>query len=210
MTNNILKRFISSVILIPISIYIIVLGDFFFNLLLLILLLISLYEWINMSKRFKYLIPGIFFLIYSFYSAYKLRYLNNINYNEFLFVITICVLSDIGGFCFGKIFKGPKLTKYSPNKTFSGMIGSFIFPIIFFFFYSDYYQLLISSKIIFILILIISLTSQIGDIIISFFKRKANLKDTGNIIPGHGGILDRIDGMIFAVPFFYKLLFFIQ
>ena len=210
MTNNILKRFISSVILIPISIYIIVLGDFFFNLLLLILLLISLYEWINMSKRFKYLIPGIFFLIYSFYSAYKLRYLNNINYNEFLFVITICVLSDIGGFCFGKTFKGPKLTKYSPNKTFSGMIGSFIFPIIFFFFYSDYYQLLISSKIIFILILIISLTSQIGDIIISFFKRKANLKDTGNIIPGHGGILDRIDGMIFAVPFFYKLLFFIQ
>src|SRR6056300_1400445 len=100
MTNNILKRFISSVILIPISIYIIVLGDFFFNLLLLILLLISLYEWINMSKRFKYLIPGIFFLIYSFYSAYKLRYLNNINYNEFLFVLTICVLSDIGGFCF--------------------------------------------------------------------------------------------------------------
>jgi phosphatidate cytidylyltransferase len=210
MSNNFLKRFISTVILIPLSIYIIVLGGFFFNLLLLILLLISLYEWINMSKRFKYLIPGIFFLIYSFYSAYKLRYLDNVNYNEFLFVITICVLSDIGGFCFGKIFKGPKLNKYSPNKTFSGMIGSFILPIIFFIFYVDYYQMLISSKIIFLLILIISLISQIGDIIISFFKRKANLKDTGNIIPGHGGILDRIDGMIFAVPFFYKLLFFIQ
>ena len=112
----------------------------------------------------------------------------------------------MGGYIFGKLLKGPKLTKLSPNKTYSGVIGSFITPIIitnlFFELSFNIHNFEYTKKILF-LVLIISLVSQIGDIIISFFKRLSKIKDTGNIIPGHGGILDRIDGMIFAYPFSY-------
>ena len=118
----------------------------------------------------------------------------------------VCVSTDIGGYIFGKLFKGPKLTKLSPNKTYSGVIGSFLIPTIF---TNLFFELTLNihnfeyTKKTLVFVLIISLVSQIGDIIISFFKRLSKIKDTGNIIPGHGGILDRIDGMIFAYPFSY-------
>ena len=114
-----------------------------------------------------------------------------------LFIILICVFTDIGGFLFGKIFKGKKLTKISPNKTYSGLIGSYILSLILtaFFFknYFEFYQIVVIT-------IIISSVSQLGDLFFSFLKRKARLKDTGSILPGHGGILDRLDGMIFAIP----------
>ena len=113
----------------------------------------------------------------------------------------------MGGYFFGKLFKGPKLTNISPNKTYAGMIGSFIFALLIVYILMIYFSLDIvnnnSKLIILIFSLLVSMVSQIGDIIISFFKRKSNVKDTGKIIPGHGGILDRIDGMIFAFPFSY-------
>ena len=113
-------------------------------------------------------------------------------------VITTCICTDIGGYIFGKIFKGKKLTKYSPNKTYSGVYGSYIlsFLTIYILFNSFY-----SLEKLFIFTFITSSVSQFGDIMISFLKRKAKIKDTGNIIPGHGGILDRLDGVIFALPF---------
>ena len=122
----------------------------------------------------------------------------NISWN-LIFVILICILSDIGGFIFGKFFKGKKLTKISPNKTYSGMIGSFILSIIFCVIYS-YTISFVDFKTIFLLTILISFICQIGDLFISFLKRKAKIKDTGNILPGHGGILDRIDGILFALP----------
>ncbi len=116
----------------------------------------------------------------------------------------ICIFTDIGGYIFGKMFKGPKLTSISPNKTYSGVFGSFLFSLIFGLITIKYldFELLSNSPHLFIifLILFISLVSQIGDLIISYFKRKAKLKDTGKIIPGHGGLLDRIDGLIFVFP----------
>ena len=122
----------------------------------------------------------------------------------------IWISTDIGGYLFGKIIKGPKLTSVSPNKTYSGFIGGFIFAIlsVILFFKLSY---LISDKFtlsnkIFLLVVIISLVSQLGDITISYFKRLNDRKDTGKIIPGHGGLLDRIDGMIFAFPFSYIIL----
>ena len=139
-----------------------------------------------------------------------------------MFILTICVFTDIGGYIFGKIFKGPKLTKISPNKTYSGMFGSFLLSIIAaiiyiknrelfssllttyeinLFFYNDFKFLLV--------ILFISLVSQIGDLVISYFKRLSNVKNTGNLIPGHGGLLDRVDGIIFAMPASYVLFNFI-
>ena len=118
-------------------------------------------------------------------------------------IILICIFTDIGGYVFGNIFKGPKLTKISPSKTYSGVIGSFLFSLIIGIIFVKYLEnnLLDNdlTKII-ISILMISLISQLGDLIISFFKRKAKLKDTGKILPGHGGLLDRIDGIIFVMP----------
>jgi phosphatidate cytidylyltransferase len=114
-----------------------------------------------------------------------------------LFILSICVFSDIGGYIIGKSLGGKKLTKISPNKTISGSFGSFVFsllPLI-------YFQSLITNFNMAILFCFgLSLLCQLGDLFISYFKRKARVKDTGNILPGHGGILDRIDGIIFAVP----------
>ena len=117
-----------------------------------------------------------------------------------VFSITVCILSDVGGYVFGKFFKGKKLTKISPNKTYSGMIGSFLLSVAFGAAYS-YTISFVDLKIIIFISFLISLICQLGDLFISYLKRKSGVKDTGNILPGHGGVLDRIDGIIFAVPF---------
>ena len=121
----------------------------------------------------------------------------------------ICIFNDTGGYIFGKIFKGPRLTKISPKKTYSGAIGSFLSSLIFGIIYIKHFgkksKILLETDPLFIvsLIIFVSLVSQIGDLIISYFKRKAKLKHTGKILPGHGGILDRIDGLIFVMPITY-------
>ena len=150
---------------------------------------------------------GLFFLFFSFFSTIYLR--QYIGLNFFLFLIIVCIFTDIGGYIFGKTFKGPRLTKVSPKKTYSGVIGSFLISLIFGLIYIKYLgqksRILLEIDPIFIilLILLISLISQVGDLIISYFKRKAKIKDTGKILPGHGGFLDRIDGIIFVMPLTY-------
>lgn len=208
MNDESFKRVLSSIILFPVVISIIIYGSILLNLLLIICFCLVLYEWHILSKTKKYYFLGIFFLILSFYTIYKFKDLNN-NYINFLFILLICISTDIGGYIFGKIFKGPKLTTISPNKTFSGVIGAYLlslmFIIIFFQILSFYNYKNSFSYEILLLVIIISTASQLGDILISYFKRNSNVKDTGNIIPGHGGLLDRVDGMIFAYPFSYLL-----
>ncbi len=209
------KRIFSSIILVPIAMFFIIKGSFLFNFFITIIFLVSSYEWYMMSKKKNYHYIGHFFLIFSFYTVYDLR--NNFGDESeslvfFLFVLLICISTDIGGFLFGKIFKGPKLTKISPNKTYSGMIGGYLFSFMIIFFLFEYSKQIfdVNTKwlpIIYFHIILISTVSQIGDIIISYFKRLSKVKDTGKIIPGHGGILDRIDGMIFAFPFVYIFYF---
>ena len=115
-----------------------------------------------------------------------------------IFIISICISTDIGGYIFGKLFKGKKLTKISPRKTYSGMYGSFLLSLLLpYFFFNKYFEF---EEYLF-LVIVISLISQIGDLFFSYIKRKAKIKDTGNFLPGHGGILDRLDGIIFAIPF---------
>ena len=199
------KRILSSLILIPVSFFFIIKGSFFFNFFLIICISIALYEWHMMSKKKIYYPFGILFLIFSFYTAYFFR---EDSLWAFLFIIIICISTDMGGYILGNLFKGPKLTKISPKKTFSGLIGGYIFSIIFvniFFYYSYLINLdkIEFDMLIFVLTILISSSSQVGDIIISYFKRLSKIKDTGKIIPGHGGILDRVDGMIFAFPFSY-------
>ncbi len=128
----------------------------------------------------------------------------------FLFIISICFFTDIGGYVIGKTIGGKKLIKISPNKTLSGSVGSFIFSIIPLIIFTNInnFQLKFEISTV-ILCLLISLISQIGDLFISLLKRKAKIKDTGNILPGHGGLLDRTDGIIFGIPFAQLLLNFI-
>ncbi|MDC3028529.1 phosphatidate cytidylyltransferase [Candidatus Pelagibacter sp.] len=208
MFNEFEKRLISSLILIPIVIFFIIQGSTFFTIFLSLIFLITSYEWLKMNKK-NYIINliGIIFLLISFYCAFYLRE-NNLVF--FLLIVIVCIFTDVGGYIFGKTLKGPKLTKISPNKTYSGAIGSFLISLIAGLTYLDYLgdvNILNNNYLkIFLLIFFVSLTSQLGDLVISFFKRQARLKDTGMIIPGHGGMLDRIDGLIFALPISYILI----
>ena len=202
------KRILTSIILIPVSFFFIIQGSFIFILFLSLIFLVTGMEWLKMTKNKDLLkVLGLFFLFLSFFSTIYLRQYVGLNF--FLFLIIVCIFTDTGGYIFGKIFKGTKLTKISPKKTYSGVIGSFLLSLFFGLTYIRYLgqksKILLETDPIFIifLILFISLVSQIGDIIISYFKRKAKLKDTGKILPGHGGFLDRIDGILFVMPITY-------
>ena len=207
--EEIIKRILSSIILIPIVIFFIIKGSFLFNCFIFICFLITTYEWLKLSKKNLFKFFGTIFIVISFYTMFRIRNEFDKDYFHLLLVIIICVSTDIGGYIFGNIFKGPKLTKISPKKTYSGVIGSFLLSLIFTNLFLDFLSNVETfefTKKMFLFILLISLVSQIGDIIISYFKRKSKIKDTGTIIPGHGGILDRIDGMIFAIPFAYVFI----
>ena len=211
MSSNIKKRILTSILLIAL-----LLGMFFYSYIMIIsLIIIAIISWIEfyalISKILKKnILKDKFFRF--LYKALSLIYLSGLVYLIFaieseysnlkiylLYSVLVAILSDIGGLVCGKIFKGKKLTKISPNKTISGSIGSFMFStlLIPFFYKGQIDQTLVN---LFIITIIISLTSQLGDLFISLLKRKAKVKDTSDLLPGHGGVLDRIDGIIFAIP----------
>ena len=180
---------------------------------LIILGVISIIEFFTLIKKILYnkifaFFVNSFFTLYIFFFCFMFLFFSNIlQLKIILFSLLLgCVASDIGGFVFGKLFKGPKLTKISPNKTISGAIGSIIFTsltvsISLYYFTKNFNYLIL------IICIITSVASQIGDLFFSFLKRKAKIKDTGNFLPGHGGVLDRIDGILFGVPIgFYALI----
>ncbi len=209
MNKELIKRILSSIILIPVTLYFIIKGSFFFNFFLLFCYLITIFEWSKMSIKTSYVFVGSILITLSFYSIYSLRNEFDDNVLNILFILTICISTDVGGYIFGKIFKGPKLTKISPKKTYAGTIGSYFLTIISINIFLNSNYLNTSSKFtieILIFVVLISTVSQFGDILISYFKRKSKIKDTGKIIPGHGGLLDRIDGIIFAFPVSYLIL----
>ena len=221
MKKEFTKRVLSSIIIAPIALFFIFKGSVFFDFFLCVIFFVTVFEWLKMSKKLKIIkFFGILFLFLSILNAYFLR--NTYGAEIFVFVILISILTDLGGYIFGKIFKGPKLTKISPNKTYSGAIGSLIVSLIGSLIYIEYISnsSLLSFQngyaphsvehifLTLFIILVISLISQIGDLTISYFKRLAKIKDTGSILPGHGGLLDRIDGIIFAIPFSYIIFNF--
>ena len=218
MTDNLSKRIFTSFILSTV----LLMGLFFHKYLWLILLVIAaiicFFEFNNLAKKIckkkESFIYGVnvissLYLIFFTYSGFEI-YKQGLNLT--IFLLLICIFSDIGGYVIGKSIGGKKLTKISPNKTISGTIGSFIFSfipiIIFLFIYkltkSNEFQIYANEfPSILYVCLFISLICQLGDLFISFFKRKAKIKDTGSILPGHGGLLDRIDGIVFAIPSFF-------
>ncbi len=207
MKSEIFKRILSSIVLIPLAIFIIIEGSILFKIFLLVILYISALEWFAIAKGKPYHFLGYLFLFISVYSVFQLRFNFGNNYLPLFTITMICILTDIGGYVFGKVFKGPKLIIYSPNKTYAGLIGSFILSLCIIPFI-EFYQLINYSSIpqLIIFILLISFISQMGDILISYCKRASKVKDTGNLIPGHGGLLDRIDGMLFVFPSSYLLM----
>ena len=197
--NNFKKRFIISLIAFPL-IYILLYQKTLFNLLIVIIFLFCLYEWVKIFKKKNIIFfLGLLILFIFLISLIRIYNLEDINL-KFLWLILIAWLTDIGGYIFGKLFGGPKLIKISPNKTWSGVFGSIILSqfAFFIFFLNTNYQ--INIYIIFSQ-LVLSVIGQIGDILMSYIKRKNKKKDTSNFIPGHGGFLDRVDGLIWIIIF---------
>jgi len=225
MSQNFLKRIITSIILLSLLFFINFSHKYIF---ILSILTLGMFICIESNRLFskllitkktknsflnrydgKFLILNIITFFYIFFIFCNFSY--EIHKSEspvfFLYVISICFFTDIGGYVFGKTIGGKKLSKISPNKTISGTIGSFILSIVPLILVSNFNYLELEFNLKNVLFcLVISLISQLGDLFISLLKRKAKIKDTGNLLPGHGGVLDRVDGIIFAVPFSYFLL----
>lgn len=211
MQSNFLKRFLTSIFLI-ILIFLIFIYNYILVFSLLILGIFSFLEFSNISKKItksasKNLLMNIIFLNYVFvFSVSFYFFSNSFSTKIILFLILMsCISSDIGGYVFGKILKGRKLTKLSPNKTISGAIGSVVLScltisLLFYLMTKNFNYLIITIGI------LTSLGCQIGDLFFSFLKRKAKVKDTGNFFPGHGGVLDRLDGIFLGVPTGYLSL----
>ena len=206
MSNEFKKRTLTSIVLF-IFLYLMFINEKFFILSIFIVSTIAVIEFITLSskifknKNIMNLSSILFFSSYILFISSFLIYLVAISKLKILvfILLLICVFSDIGGILTGKIFKGPKLIKVSPNKTISGSLGSFLFAVamsITLVFFStsilNFYSIILG--------LAISLGVQVGDLFFSLLKRKAKIKDTGNLLPGHGGILDRIDGILFGIP----------
>ena len=225
MSQNLLKRIITSIILLSLLFFINFSHKYIF---ILSILTLGIFICIESNRLFskllitkktknsflnrydgKFLILNIITFFYIFFIFCNFSY--EIHKSEspvfFIYVISICFFTDIGGYVFGKTIGGKKLSIISPNKTISGTIGSFILSIVPLILVSNFNYLELEFNLKNVLFcLVISLISQLGDLFISLLKRKAKIKDTGNLLPGHGGVLDRVDGIIFAVPFSYFLL----
>ena len=201
------KRIITSLILLTLLVFM-----YLYSYILIIsVIIIAVVSWIE----FYGLISKIFYksrILKFIFKSFSMFYLSLIVFGIlyimsnkpelkifFIYSILVSIASDIGGLTFGKIFKGRKLTKISPKKTISGTIGSFFFS---FLLIPLFLEFIINHEILslFLITALISLTTQLGDLFISFIKRKANVKDTSDLLPGHGGVLDRVDGIIFAIP----------
>ncbi len=200
------KRVITSLFLL-IILCISLFNNFILSILLFLITFIFLFEFHNIFKKIFFKNKVVHLLLLFITLSYLLYFSLNIwlfllsnskeNKDFLIFIISVCIATDIGGYLFGKFFKGKKISKISPNKTYSGMIGSFFLPLVLSYIFFNELNLSLNLLII---VILISLLSQLGDFFISYLKRKANIKDTGILLPGHGGLLDRMDGMLFAIP----------
>ena len=217
MNNELQKRLTTSFFLLSL----LLLMFFYTYILIISIILIAIISWIEfyalISKIFKKENKKNLILRY-FYKIISLMYLSILIYfiliiksnrdeSEIFIIysILVSIMSDTGGLIIGRIFKGKKLTKISPKKTISGSLGSFIFSLCLIPFFTEFLPS-INLILIIIITLMISLSTQIGDLFISYMKRKAKVKNTSDLLPGHGGVLDRIDGIIFSIPVGFLLL----
>ena len=215
MKSELLKRSVSSLFLMSLIFITALINDYIFLSMLFIVVILSWIEWIKIIEKINFkkiyrMIHIILFLTYLLMAFIICFNVFVIDKYFFLTILMICVFSDVGGYVFGKTFGGKKLTKISPNKTISGSIGSFILSYIGFFviylYFGDLLFVRLQIEALVFIPFFISLFCQLGDLLISYYKRRAKIKNTGNLIPGHGGVLDRVDGSIFALPIGFILI----
>jgi len=216
--TNLNKRILTSIVALPLSLFFILKGGYYIVSFLYAILILGNYEVFSVFKRKTTIIFLDVILVISLLSILNLRNETISSFVLLIWVITITISSDVGGYVFGKYFKWKKITKISPNKTLSGVFGSFIFSLGSVFlleiFVNNFIKLeieVLTQPKYYLLAIALSLAAQMGDLCISYFKRLENLKDTGKMLPGHGGIFDRIDGLMFAViiaNILYLLKFF--
>ena len=210
--SNLNKRILTSIIVLPLSMYFIIMGGSYIVSFLYAILILGNFEVFSAFKRKLTIILIDLILVISLLAVLFLRNDTASSFFLLLWVIILTILSDVGGYVFGKFFKGKKISKISPNKTISGVIGSFVFSIFSVFLIDMIVEIItgidnnffLKPKF-FVLAIVFSITAQLGDLVISYFKRLEKIKDTGKIIPGHGGIFDRIDGLMFVVILAYIL-----
>jgi phosphatidate cytidylyltransferase len=215
MKGELFNRIVTSIILLPILFYTTIYSGTYLILLLLLFFLLSMYEIIKNTKNLLFILLSGILLMFSFYSFYFLRGETKYSLIILFWILASTFLSDMGGYIFGKIFKGKKLTKISPKKTYSGAFGSIalacsslpLINLLQSYFLNEILINFLELNFLTITILI-SLVCQLGDIGVSFLKRKINIKNISNILPGHGGVLDRIDGLIFVMIFCFILKLF--
>ena len=213
--SNLSKRFATSILLLLI-LYFAIINQIVIFILLITVCFFVLVELFNLNRKIfrkknilfviVYLVSIIYLSLF-FTQIYFFMIFDLNNKLLFLYLLSVCIATDLGGYVCGKIFQGKKLTKISPNKTYSGLIGSYLFSLIVFILFYFYFNYALNFI---ILTLIVSTISQLGDLFISWLKRMAKVKDTGQVLPGHGGILDRFDGIIFALPIGINLLIFFK
>ena len=208
--TNFQKRILTSFIIFPSSIFFLVKGGYLLLFFLLTIFFVANYELFSVFKKNITILFLNLILILSLFAIYFLRDTDDISSKLLIWLIILTICSDIGGYSFGKIFKWKKLTKISPKKTLSGVLGSFILSLFSLYIVenisitSSAYIKYLEPKF-FFLAIIFSLTAQLGDLVISYFKRIEKIKDSGKILPGHGGIFDRIDGLMFVIILGYIL-----
>jgi len=201
--NNLQKRIFTSIIIFPLSIFFVFQGGYLLLSFLFVIFFIANYELFSVFKKNSTIFSLDLILILSLFSIYYLRDHNALSFKLLIWFIILTICSDVGGYVFGKVFKWKKLTKISPQKTLSGVLGSCVVSLFSLFIMeittqSNYIVEWLEPKFFFIAI-IFSLTAQAGDLSISYFKRLEKIKDAGKILPGHGGIFDRIDSLMFVI-----------
>jgi len=218
MSENLIIRIFTSLILLSILFICLLFNKYSWLFLIIITTIISFFEFNSLTKiiwkrkKTSFYILNLISFFYLIFFAYTSYDFYNAGLKFVIFFLLICAFSDIGGYVVGKSIGGKKLTKISPNKTISGSVGSFIFSLFPILIFLIIYELTKNNDFkihkhefdnIIVLCLFTCLICQLGDLLISYFKRKAKVKDTGSILPGHGGLLDRIDGIVFAIPSFF-------
>ena len=212
MKSELISRILTSIILLPILFYATIYSGIYLKVLLILFYFLSVYEIIKNTKNILFISIASILLFFSFYAFYFLRGDTKYSLIIIFWILISTFFSDIGGYIFGKIIKGKKLIKISPNKTYSGAIGSVILSclslpllnLVQVFFFNKLLVNFLEFNFLFLTVFI-SITCQLGDLSVSFLKRKINIKNISNILPGHGGVLDRIDGLIFVLIFSYIL-----
>ena len=204
--TNLNKRIFTSLIVFPVSMFFIIKGGNYIVSFLYAILILANFEAFSAFKRKTSIIFLDSILVVSLLSILHLRNDTTSSFILLVWVIILTISSDIGGYIFGKIFRWKSFTNISPNKTLSGVIGSLIFSIFSILLLGLVCKILFQIDLsfflkfkYFIFAIILSLSAQLGDLMVSYFKRLDKIKDTGKILPGHGGIFDRIDSLMFSI-----------